>query len=197
MKRSFVALTGASGIIYGFGIIKALQNAGYEIHTAAANEALANAQAETGVTYENIEDMYKSNGMENVIIHNNNDLSASVSSGSFKVEHYIIAPASMGFVGRSANGISSSLIERCADVALKERRPLVVLFREMPLSTIHLENLTKLSKSGALIIPAAPGFYNKPETINDLVNFVTGKVLDALGIENNCYKRWKIENTLC
>lgn len=191
MKRSFVALTGASGILYGFGIIKALQKAGYEVHTAAANEALANAQAETGITYKNIEDMYKSNGIENIIIHNNNDLSASVSSGSFKVEHYIIAPASMGFVGRCANGISASLIERCADVALKERRPLVVLFREMPLSTIHLENLTRLSQSGAVIIPAAPSFYNKPETIDDLVNFVTGKVLDVLGIDNNCYKRWE------
>jgi len=97
----------------------------------------------------------------------------------------------MGFVGRCANGISASLIERCADVALKERRPLVVLFREMPLSTIHLENLTRLSQSGAVIIPAAPGFYNKPETIDDLVNFVTGKVLDVLRIDNNCYKRWE------
>lgn len=191
MKRSFVALTGASGILYGFGIIRAMQNAGYEVHTAAANEALANAQAETGVTYKSIEDMYKSNGIKNITIHNNNDLSASVSSGSFKVEHYIIAPASMGFVGRCANGISGSLIERCADVALKERRPLVVLFREMPLSTIHLKNLTRLSLSGAVIIPAAPGFYNKPETIDDLVNFVTGKVLDVLKIDNNCYKRWE------
>ncbi len=191
MKRSFVALTGASGILYGFGIIKALQKAGFEVHTAAANEALANAQAETGAAYKSIEDMYKSNGIENIIIHNNNDLSASVSSGSFKVEHYIIAPASMGFVGRCANGISSSLIERCADVALKERRQLVVLFREMPLSTIHLENLTRLSQAGAVIIPAAPGFYNKPETIDDLVNFVTGKVLDVIGIDNSCYTRWK------
>lgn len=191
MKRSFVALTGASGILYGFGIIKALQKAGYEVHTAASNEALANAQAETGAAYKNIEEMYKLNGIENIIIHNNNNLSASVSSGSFKMEHYIIAPASMGFVGRCANGISASLIERCADVALKERRPLIILFREMPLSTIHLENLTRLSQSGAVVIPAAPGFYNKPETIDDLVNFVTGKVLDVLGIDNNCYKRWK------
>ena len=135
--------------------------------------------------------MYKANGIENVILYNNNDLSSAAASGSFKMENYIIAPASMGFVGRTANGISASLIERCADVALKERRPLIVLFREMPLSTIHLENLTKLSKSGAVIIPAAPGFYNRPETINDLVNFVTGKVLDVLGIENNCYKRWE------
>ena len=87
MKRSFVALTGASGILYSFGIIKALQKAGFEVHTAAANEALANAQAETGAAYKSIEDMYKSNGIENIIIHNNNDLSASVSSGSFKVEH--------------------------------------------------------------------------------------------------------------
>ena len=191
MKRSFIAITGASGVLYGFSIIKAMQKAGYEVHTTAAAEALHNAQAETGVKYSSIEEMYKANGIENVILYNNNDLSSAAASGSFKMGNYIIAPASMGFVGRTANGISASLIERCADVALKERRPLIVLFREMPLSTIHLENLTKLSKSGAVIIPAAPGFYNRPETINDLVNFVTGKVLDVLGIENNCYKRWE------
>lgn len=191
MLRSFVALTGASGILYGFGVIKALQEAGYEIHTAATNEALANAEAETGVTYKSIEEMYKANGIENITIYDNSDLGVAVSSGSFKMEHYVIAPASMGFVGRSACGISSSLIERCADVALKERRPLVILFREMPLSAIHLENLAKLSQAGAIIMPAAPGFYNKPKTINDLVDFVAGKVLDVLGIENNCFKRWK------
>ncbi len=190
MKKTFIALTGASGIIYGFGIIKAMQRLGYEIHTAATQEALLNAEAETGESYKNIEDMYNSNGIKDIIIHDNNNLSEVVASGSFKIDNYIIAPASMGFIGRCACGISSSLIERCADVALKERRPLVILFREMPLSTIHLENLTNLSKVGAIIMPAAPGFYNKPNNINELVNFVVGKVLDVLGIDNNNYIRW-------
>ncbi len=190
MKHSFVALTGASCIKYGFGIIKALQKLGYQIHTTATEEALANAVAETGKTYSSIEEMYNLNGIENIIYYDNNNRGANVASGSFKIDHYIIAPASMGFVGRCANGISSNLIERCADVALKERRPLVILFREMPLSNIHLENLLKLSNSGAIIMPAAPAFYHNPENIDDLINFTAGKVLDVLGIENNCFKRW-------
>ncbi len=191
MKHSFVALTGASGVSYGFGIIKALQNLNYQIHTTATIEAIENAQAETGKTYSSVEEMYKENGIENIILHDINNKGASVASGSYQIDHYIIAPASMGFVGRSANGISSNLAERCADVALKERRPLVILFREMPLSNIHLENLLKLSQAGAVVMPAAPGFYNKPESIQDLINFTAGKVLDVLGIKNNCFKRWQ------
>ena len=131
------------------------------------------------------------NHVKDVTIYDINDSGAAVASGSFKVDNYIIAPASMGFVGRVANGISSNLAERCADVAIKERRPLVILFREMPLSNIHLENLLKLNNSGAITMPAAPGFYHKVESINDLVDFVSGKVLDILSIENNCFKRWK------
>lgn len=191
MKKSFVALTGASGVIYGFGIIKALQNAGYQVYVTATNEALLNAQAETGQQYKDINDMFENNLIKDVTIYDINDSGAAVASGSFKVDNYIIAPASMGFVGRVANGISSNLAERCADVAIKERRPLVILFREMPLSNIHLENLLKLNNSGAITMPAAPGFYHTPVSINDLVDFVSGKVLDILNIENNCFKRWK------
>lgn len=191
MKKSFIALTGASGVLYGFGIIKAMQNAGYKVYVTATEEALLNASAETGLVYENISDMFEKNNIKDIEIYNINDSGAAVASGSFKVDNYIIAPASMGFVGRVANGISSNLAERCADVAIKERRSLVILFREMPLSNIHLENLLKLNNSGAITIPAAPGFYHKPESINDLVDFVAGKVLDVLNIENECFKRWK------
>ncbi len=191
MKQSFVAITGASGVVYGFAVIKALQKAGYQVHTTATEEALENAQAETGKKYASIEEMYKANSIENIILYDNHNKGAAVASGSCKIDNYIIAPASMGFVGRSANGISSNLSERCADVALKERRPLVILFREMPLSNIHLENLLKLSQAGAVIMPAAPGFYHKPETLQDIIDFTAGKVLDVLGIENNCFKRWK------
>ena len=135
--------------------------------------------------------MLEKNKISDCIVYDINDSGAAVASGSFKVDNYIIAPASMGFIGRVANGVSSNLAERCADVAIKERRPLVILFREMPLSNIHLENLLKLNKSGVITMPAAPGFYHKPENINDLINFVSGKVLDILNIENNCFKRWK------
>ena len=191
MKKSFIALTGASGIVYGFGIMKAIQQSGYEIHITATDEAILNAQAETGLEYTDTKDMLEKNKISDCIVYDINDSGAAVASGSFKVDNYIIAPASMGFIGRVANGVSSNLAERCADVAIKERRPLVILFREMPLSNIHLENLLKLNKSGVVTMPAAPGFYHKPENINDLINFVSGKVLDILNIENNCFKRWK------
>ena len=190
-KRVFIGLTGASGVIYGLSIIKTLNTLGYETHITATYEALLNAEAESKIKFENINDMFEKNSISNSIIYDNNDLAASPSSGSFQIDTYIIAPASMGFIGRASSGISLNLIERCADVALKERKKLIILFREMPLSTIHLENMLKLSQAGAVIIPAAPGFYHKPETIDDLINFTAGKVLDAAGIENNCFKRWE------
>ena len=103
----------------------------------------------------------------------------------------VVIPASMGTVGRIAGGISGNLIERAADCIIKEGGRLVVVPRETPLSTIHLENMLRLARAGAVMIPAMPAFYNKPKTIEDMVDFVVGKVLDALGIENELYNRWK------
>lgn len=189
-KRSFIALTGASGAVYGFNIIKTLNNLGYETHITATQDALLNAEVETGSKYSSIEDMFYKNGITESVIHDIDHMSAGPASGSYLIEHYIVAPASMGFIGRTANGISSNLAERCIDVAIKEKRKAVLLFREMPLSSIHLENMLKLSNNGVIIMPAAPAFYHKPENILDMVNFTTGKVLDSLGIENDCFKRW-------
>ena len=105
----------------------------------------------------------------------------------------VVCPCSMGTLARIASGISGNLIERSADVMLKEHRPLLLVPRETPLSDIHLENMLKLSRSGARIIPAMPAFYSRPETVLDLVDFVVGKVLDQLGVENDLYKRWGTE----
>ena len=106
----------------------------------------------------------------------------------------VICPCSMGTLSRIACGNSRTLLERCADVMIKERRPLALVPRETPLSEIHLENMLKLSRLGVRIVPAMPAFYQRPESMDDLVNFVVGKVLDSLGIENRLYKRWKSED---
>lgn len=189
-KKAFVAITGASGTIYGAYLLRELEKIGIETYSSYTKEALSNACAETGQKYSNFKDYLNDMGVKKTVLFEEDNISACVASGSFKIDFYITAPASMGFVGRVASGISLNLPERCADVALKEKRPLVILFRELPLSNIHLENLLKLSNSGAIIMPASPAFYHQPKNIDDLVLFTVGKIFDILDIENNLYKRW-------
>ncbi len=120
----------------------------------------------------------------------NDNLAARVASGSNRMAGMLILPASVGVVGRIASGVSSGLVERTADVCLKERFPLVVAVRETPLSNIHLRNMLTVSEAGAIILPAMPAFYQRPETLQDLVDFVVGKAFDALHIEHQLFKRW-------
>ncbi|CAG0978763.1 partial flavin prenyltransferase, partial [Anaerolineae bacterium] len=119
------------------------------------------------------------------------DLMAGFASGSFLLKAMIICPCSMGTLARVATGTSGNLIERAADCMLKEKRPLVLVPRETPLNEIHLENMLRLSRMGAVILPAMPAFYTKPATVDEMVDFIAGKVLDILGVENSLYKRWK------
>jgi len=123
----------------------------------------------------------------------NDELWASPSSGSYKISGMIISPASMSTVASIASGLSSNLIERAADVAIKEGKKLVIVPRETPFSVIHLENMLKLSKMGVKIVPPIPGFYTKIQTVDDIINFAVGKTLDVFGIDNDLYKRWKHE----
>ncbi|MDO8885912.1 flavin prenyltransferase UbiX [Candidatus Oleimmundimicrobium sp.] len=118
------------------------------------------------------------------------DLNSSICSGSYKVDGMIIIPCSMATLAAVKSGMSSNLLERAADVTLKERRPLIVVPRETPLNEIHLKNMLSLHRAGAFIVPAVPGFYHRPESIDDLVCFVVGRVFDVLGLEHNLYRRW-------
>lgn len=189
MKRVFLGITGASGALYGKKLTEELADR-CELHLCVTPDGLININLELGTDHKSPEDFLASIDRK-AVLHDHKDLAAPVSSGSYMVDSYIVAPASMGFVGRAAAGISSNLVERCADVAMKERRKLVILFREMPLSLIHLENLTRLTQAGAVCMPAAPGFYHSPQSIDDLISFVAGKIFDIIEVQHSLYKRWE------
>lgn len=190
--KILLALTGASGSIYGLRLLEELLRVGHQVALVASQSGLEVCRYETGVDLDDSEALKQLWNLPDapVTIRNVNDLWAPEASGSAAPDAMVIAPCSMGTAARIAAGISGNLIERGADVMLKEHRTLLLLPRETPFSTIHLENLLKLSQCGARIIPAMPGFYHKPETMADLVDFVVGKLLDQLGVAHSLFKRW-------
>jgi len=189
----FLGITGASGGPYASRLLDALlaadvevglcvSRAGYEILATELYEDLA-------LSNEQILDRFVE-GKEGVTVHSEQDWRAPYASGSARVDGYVVCPCSMGTAGTIAAGTMSNLIHRAASVALKEGRKLVLVPRETPLSDIHLENLLRLRRAGAVVLMAAPGFYNAPRTIDDLIEFVVGRCLDQLGIENRLTRRW-------
>lgn len=190
--KILLALTGASGSIYGLRLLEELLRVGHQVALVASQSGLEVCRYETGVDLDDSEALKQLWNLPDapVTIRNVNDLWAPEASGSAAPDAMVIAPCSMGTAARIAAGISGNLIERAADVMLKEHRTLLLLPRETPFSTIHLENLLKLSQCGARIIPAMPGFYHKPEAMADLVDFVVGKLLDQLGVAHSLFKRW-------
>lgn len=178
-----LAITGSSGVAYGLNILKNLPNRKVLI---VSNGAIEVSRHELGKKID-----INMLGKEADEIYGEDDIGAPQASGSHKFDAFIIAPASMNTVAKIANGISDNLVTRVASVALKERRKFIILLREMPLSSIALRNLLTLSESGAIIMPAAPGFYHNPRSIDDLYDFVTSRVLDLIGVDNNLIKRWK------
>lgn len=196
MKRITLAITGASGSIYGIRLLQHLVGREIPVTLIPSRTGREVSLHETGIDPASPPSLRSRLGemAHLVTIRSNDDLFAPEASGSHPSEGMVIAPCSMGTIGRIAHGISSTLIERGADVMLKERRPLILVPRETPLSVIHLENLLTLARGGAVILPAMPAFYQRPETLDDLADFVVGKILDQLGIPHTLFPRWGTEN---
>ncbi len=196
MKQIVVAITGASGSVYGVRLVEELLKAQCRVSLLLTRSGLDVLRYETGLAWngtvsERLAQMRDYFGADSRLEHyGEDDLFAPVASGSSAPDAVVVCPCSMGTAGRIAAGLGSNLVERVADVALKERRELILVPRETPFNQIHLENLLRLSQAGAHILPAMPAFYHRPQTIDELVDFVVGKVLDAVGVEHQLFTRW-------
>ena len=183
MKRFILAITGASGVCYARRLFDVLQPQA-ELHVVVSERGNELLKLELELTASYF-------AQENVTVYKNSKINASIASGSFQTDGMVIVPSSMGTLGRIAAGVSGSLIERAADVVLKEKNKLIIVSRETPLSSIHLKNMLTLDQAGALILPANPGFYNKPQSVDDLVDFVVARILDQLGVAHDLVKPYQ------
>ena len=194
--RILLALSGASGAIYGLRLARELARLGADLTFTATSSGQLVCRQETGLdlsgdpatTARNLCSYLKLETGIRVVA--SDDLFFSSASGSAAPDAMVVCPCSMGTLARIAAGISGNLIERSADVMLKEHRPLLLVPRETPLSEIHLENMLRLARAGARIIPAMPAFYQRPESLDDMIDFMVGKILDQLGFDNTLYRRW-------
>ncbi|HBQ85095.1 MAG TPA: aromatic acid decarboxylase [Syntrophomonas sp.] len=192
MPRYIVALTGASGVVYGIALARELLAREYEVHLVASEPARIVIEQELKWSpVANWEDEFSTRLPGPLVYHDNADIAAPIASGSFITSGMIVVPCTMSTLAAVANGMSNNLIERAADVMIKEKRPLIMVPRETPLSVIHLTNMLKLAQIGVQIVPAMPGYYYEPQTMTDMVNFVVGKVMDSMGITHNLYKRYE------
>jgi len=181
--RIIVGITGASGVIYGISLLEALRQLDVETHLILSQQAEQLITAETAYAPEEVRSLA-------AYAYVAEDLHAPVASGSFPCQGMVVAPCSMKTLAGIAGGYAENLIQRAADVTLKEGRRLILMPRESPFSAVHLENMLKLARLGVIIAPPVPAFYTRPQTINDLVRFSVGRVLDLLGIEHRLFPRW-------
>ncbi|HVE37513.1 MAG TPA: UbiX family flavin prenyltransferase [Nitrososphaeraceae archaeon] len=179
-----IGFSGASGIIYGIRLLEILNSINIQTYLIISEWAKKNIEIETDKTLDYVKSLSSVN-------YDNFKLDASVSSGSFLHNGMVIVPCSMKSLSSIANGYDDTLISRAASVTLKESRKLIIVPRETPLSRIHLENMVKLQEAGAIILPAMPGFYHKPSTIEEIIDHLVGKILDQLNIKHDLFKRWK------
>lgn len=195
MKRYVLAITGASGSIFGIRVLRNLIRKA-EVHLVISSQSFSIIKHETGIDWsarsqdsveKKVRSYFKS---KRLYYHNEHDLSAPLSSGSFLTDGMMVVPCSMKTLSGIANGYANNLTERAADVTIKEGRPLLVCPREMPFSAIHLENMLRLARLGVKIAPPVPAFYQGPKNLDDIVDFVAGKILDSFGIAHNIFRRW-------
>ncbi len=185
-NRIIVGISGASGIIYGVRMLEVLRKAGVETHLVVSKAAEMTLAYELDMKAKELREMAD-------VYHPQTDIGASISSGSFPTLGMVIAPCSIRTMSEIATGVTGSLMSRAADVVLKERRRLVLAIRETPLHTGHLRTMLQLSEMGAIIAPVMPAFYNRPQSLDDIVNHSVGRMLDLFGIDADFVKRWKIE----
>lgn len=179
-----VGISGGSGSIYAISLLKALKELNIETHLVVTTMGEYVIKHECGMKLEELKGLA-------TYFHDNKNFAAPIASGSFKVDSMVVLPCSMKTLSSVANGFSDSLLARACDVTIKEGRKLILVPRETPLSPIHLENMLKLSRMGVTIFPPSPGFYNCPETLEEIVLNMTGRILDMMGVENNLVNRWK------
>ena len=184
IKKIIVSITGTSGAIYGIRLLEILRICDVETHLIISKSANLTIATETSFSISDIKKLAD-------YVYHPNDIGAKISSGSFKVNGLIIAPCSMKTLSAIASGLENNLIMRSASVIIKEQKKLALIVRETPLSAIHLENMLKLARIGVAICPPVPAFYNKPATLDDIVNHSIVRVLDLFDIETDLIKRWQ------
>lgn len=190
-RRLVVAITGASGSVYATEFLKQAVRFWDRVWLTTSSNALVVARHELGLNgFDPSTDLGLGELADRVTVLSSRDLAAPPSSGSCRYDGMVIVPCSMGTVGRVANGVSSDLISRVADVCLKERRKLVMVPRETPLSSIHLRNMLTAAEAGATILPAAPGMYHRPQSVQEMVDFVTARILQSLGVDQDLMDSW-------
>ncbi len=178
-----VAITGATGVIYGVELMRVLQELAVPTHLVLSESAVRNIKIETDYSADEVKAMADE-------VYNNRNIGASVASGSFRTRGMIVAPCTIKTLSAVANSFNDNLVVRAADVTLKEKRPLVLMVRETPLHKGHLDLMSRVADIGATILPPMPSFYHGPKTIMDIVHQSIGKALDQVGVEHNLFKRW-------
>lgn len=200
MANYIVGISGGSGAPYVKRVIEGLAGAGHDVKVVITDAGRRVFEIELDISLSGdpppdtriLRDRLDLPGAQGSLeLFDQRDVAAAIASGSYDCAGMVVAPCSMGTLARIANGMSSNLLERAADVSLKERRRLVLVPRETPLSLVHLRNMTAVTEAGAVVLPAMPGFYHHPRSVQDMVDMIAGRVLDQLGVESNLLRRWQ------